>query len=110
MKRRTLRNWLLLSTAAWTVGTAASLLLLVLVPFLFDAPGADHNPATLSLAGSVACLPVCCLVSLALPWYFFRKDRTGPALIFALLPLIPLGAMALSFAALEFFFGGQLGR
>jgi len=76
---------------------------------LFDSPGSERNPATITLALSIALFPAFCLLAIVLSWRFFRKERARQAILMALLPAVPALVAVLSIAALEIFYGGRFG-
>ena len=49
-------------------GAATSLVLVMIVPFLFDAPGTEDQAATWTMAGAVLSAPVMCLLATAGVW------------------------------------------
>jgi hypothetical protein len=50
------------------VGIGCSLVLVMIVPFLFDAPGTEDQPATWAMAFAVLSAPVTCLLSIVAVW------------------------------------------
>jgi hypothetical protein len=109
IEQRTSRILLVIATCLWTVAGGASLLVAMFVPMLFDAPGSTSNLATLAFAGSVVLFPVACGAAVILSWLDFRRGRQRRALLFTLLPLLPVAAAFLSAVAHEAFSGGRLG-
>ncbi|MFM8658278.1 MAG: hypothetical protein ACKOD5_14270 [Chthoniobacterales bacterium] len=49
-------------------GAGTSLVLVAMVPFLFDAPGTEDQPATWAMALAVLSAPVMCLLSIIGVW------------------------------------------
>jgi len=48
--------------------TGVSLLLVTIVPFLFDAPGTESQPATWTMAAAVLSAPLMCLAAIVAVW------------------------------------------
>lgn len=46
----------------------ASVVLVIIVPFLFDAPGTESQTATWTMAGAVLSAPLMCLAAIAGVW------------------------------------------
>lgn len=55
-------------TALLLLGAAGSLMLVMIVPFLFDAPGTEDQAATWTMAGAVLSAPVMCLLAIVSVW------------------------------------------
>lgn len=55
-------------TALLLPGAAGSLMLVMIVPFLFDAPGTEDQAATWTMAGAVLSAPVMCLLAIVSVW------------------------------------------
>lgn len=94
------------SRAAWIVvsvcliGLAAvSLLPVMMVPMMFDAPGSETSPLTIAFALSVAAFPIFCLMGAALPWLFRRRKR---AVWLFLVPSVDVAAIIAVIVALQF--------
>ena len=49
-------------------GAATSILLVMIVPFLFDAPGTEDQTSTWIMAGAVLSAPIMCLLAIASVW------------------------------------------
>lgn len=47
---------------------AASLVTFLFIPFLFDAPGTEDQPAVWAMAGAILSFPLMCLVAIAGLW------------------------------------------
>ena len=106
---RWVRVGLIVATVIWTLLGAASLLVVMFVPLLFDAPGSTDNVFTVALAASVVLFPVACLASIAGSWIAFVKRSKRTSLWFALLPLVPVAIAFLAMVGHEAFAGGRLG-
>lgn len=66
MRKRVLAAILL--TALLLFGAAGSLMLVMIVPFLFDDPGTENQSATWTMAIAVLSAPVMCLLSIVGVW------------------------------------------
>ncbi|MFM8457998.1 MAG: hypothetical protein ACKOB0_03495 [Chthoniobacterales bacterium] len=72
-------------------GAGASLVLVTIVPFLFDAPGTEEQPATWAMALAVLSAPVMCLLSLLGVWIAsFPEGRSRWWYASLALPLLSL--------------------
>ena len=49
-------------------GAGMSLVLVMMIPFLFDAPGTEDQAATWTMAGAVLSAPVMCLLAIVGAW------------------------------------------
>ena len=49
-------------------GAGTSLVLVTIVPFLFDAPGTEDQAATWTMAGAILSAPLMCLLSIIGVW------------------------------------------
>ena len=49
-------------------GAATSLVMVMIVPFLFDAPGTEEQAATWTMAGAVLSAPLMCLAAIICAW------------------------------------------
>ena len=49
-------------------GAATSFVLVMIVPFLFDAPGTEEQVATWTMAGAILSAPIMCLLAIASVW------------------------------------------
>jgi hypothetical protein len=49
-------------------GAGTSLLLVMIVPFLFDAPGTEEQTATWTMAGAILSAPLMCLAATISVW------------------------------------------
>ena len=107
MKRTTVRNWLILATVTWGLAAPVSLVALLFSAFLFDAPGAGQSVRILTLVAGLALFPVACVAGTAAAWSLFGRDRGRPALLAALLPLVPLLVVVGSLAVTQLVFGGS---
>lgn len=64
-------------TALLLLGAAGSFLLVTIVPFLFDAPGSEDQPATWAMALAILSAPVMCLLAIVGVWIAaFPQGRT----------------------------------
>jgi len=64
-------------TALLVLGAAGSLMLVIIVPFLFDAPGTEDQPATWAMAFSILATPIMCLLAIVGVWIAaFPEGRT----------------------------------
>jgi hypothetical protein len=100
-----LRNiiWIVASIGLLAIG-AASLLPIIMLPMMFDAPGSDQNRVLYVLVATIAVFPVFCLIGAILPWLFRRKSFAGWLF---LLPVVDLVAIVATFLALGFFCQGR---
>lgn len=91
----------IVATAVWGVLLIPGLLGAALSVMFFDAPGSMSNPAAWTNALIVVSFPVLCLVSIAGSWMVWSVHRGRPrlhfpyaALVFALLPALPVAYFA----------------
>jgi hypothetical protein len=96
-------RWIVASLALIAIG-GMSLLPVIMLPMMFDAPGSDSNPITIALVVVIAAFPVFCLIGSVLPWIFRRRSFAG-WLFF--LPVVDLVLIVAAFFALGFFCGGR---
>ena len=106
---RWLRVVLILATVLWALAGAASLLVVLFVPMLFDAPGSTSDPFAVTLAVSIVLFPLACLVSIVGSWIGYRKRRLRGSILFALLPLLPVAGALFAMVGHEAFAGGRFG-
>ncbi len=76
-----------------------SLMPVMMVPMLFDAPGSETSPLTIAMALLVAAFPLFCLIGAGLPWLFRRRKRAGWLF---LVPLADVAAIIAVIAAMQF--------
>ncbi len=88
--------------AVWALVGLISVAPVVMVPFLFDAPGSESSRLTIAFAIAVALLPVCFLIG-AIVWWIARWRGA-----FFLIPLIDIAAIVAILVAIESFCGGNL--
>lgn len=69
---------------------AASLLVAMMTPFLFDAPGSTEIAALWTIFWGAIGLPVVFLATILLSWVLFLFKRNTAALLSTLLPLVYL--------------------
>jgi hypothetical protein len=82
-----------------------SLMPVMMVPMLFDAPGSETSRLTIAMALLVAAFPVCCLIGAALPWLFRHRKRAGWLF---LLPVADVAALIAVIVAMQYACRGQL--
>jgi len=66
MRRRVIAAIVL--TLLLLFGAATSLVLVMMVPFLFDAPGTEDQAATWTMAGAILSAPLMCLAATISVW------------------------------------------
>lgn len=66
MRRRVIAAIVL--TVLLLLGAATSLVLVTIVPFLFDAPGTEDQAATWIMAGAILSAPLMCLLAIISVW------------------------------------------
>lgn len=102
MQRKLL--WIVASVCL--IGLAlVSLMPVMMVPMMFDAPGSETSSLTIGMALLVAAFPLFCLIGAGLPWLFRRRKRA--AWLF-LLPLADVAAIIAVIAAMQFACQGRL--
>jgi hypothetical protein len=84
----------------WIAAGLVSIALAITTPFLFDAPGSESSPLTVTLAIAVAVLPPCFFASVVLRWVFRWKG-------FFLLPVLDLAVIGIDVVAIDRFCGGS---
>ena len=82
-----------------------SLMPVMMVPMLFDAPGSESSPLTIGMALLVAAFPLFCLLGAGLPWLLRRRKRA--AWLF-LVPLADVAAFIAVMVAMQYACQGQL--
>lgn len=58
----------ILLTVLLLFAAGSSLVLVMMVPFLFDAPGTEEQAATWTMAGAILAAPVMCLAATVCVW------------------------------------------
>ena len=82
----------------------ASLLPVMMLPMMFDAPGSESNRLLIALAAAIAIFPLLCLIGAVLPWLFRRRSF---ARWLFLPPLLDLALVIIGFVALGHFCHGN---
>lgn len=96
MRNKTL--WIVASVCL--IGLAVmSLMPVMMVPMMFDAPGSETSPLTIAMALLVAAFPVLCLIGAGLPWLFRRWKRAGWLF---LLPVVDVAALIAVIVAMQY--------
>ncbi|MCB0116733.1 MAG: hypothetical protein R2873_11960 [Caldilineaceae bacterium] len=67
---------------------AASSLMAMFSPMMFDAPGSTEDPAIWRTFYSIIAAPVITLIGIVASWIAFWLRRHGTALIIAILPIV----------------------
>ncbi|MFQ4139851.1 hypothetical protein PGN35_026410 [Nodosilinea sp. PGN35] len=105
---------LFIATVLLVVGAIAGFLPALMTPMMFDAPGALENPATVTLALSIATFPIVCVVALLLSWLVFLLPvfanlpyHYSLACGLTALPLINLAVATAALAWISYFNGGS---
>jgi len=84
-------------TAILLFGAAISLALVLIVPFLFDAPGTEDQTATWAMAFAILATPIMCLLAIVGVWIAaFPEGRTRWWYASLALPLLSLFAFWLA--------------
>ena len=96
-------GWIALSVGLIVVGLA-SLLPVMMLPMMFDAPGSESNRLLIALAVAVAAFPLLCLIGAVLPWLFWRRSF---ARWLFLPPALDLAFVIVGFVALQHFCQGN---
>lgn len=89
------------------IGCLAWPLLAYLSVFMFDAPGSLESQITGVLALSLVLYPIPAILGNIYFWYSFSRDRVRGYFFGCLVSVSGYAAIALSFAALEIFCGGN---
>ena len=91
MRKRVLAAILL--TVLLLLAAAGSLMMAMIVPFLFDAPGTEDQPATWAMALAVLSAPIMCLLAVVGVWFAaFPEGRSRWWYASLALPLLSLFA------------------
>jgi len=86
-----MKNFLwIAATLLWLGVAVVSLLGVLFLPMLFDAPGSEDNRRLQAIAACIVATPVLCLMAATLPWIFKHKRHVGWLF---LLPLLSLSAI-----------------
>lgn len=103
-----------IATVIWVLGAVVGALPALMTPMMFDSPGSLENPATVTLAISVATFPVVCILAVLLSWLVFLlpvfadlPHRYLWACGLMALPLINVATAGLALAWLSYFNGGS---
>ncbi len=86
----------------WVLIGLVSVAPVLMVPFLFDAPGSESSVLTIAFAIALALLPVCFLIG-AIVWWITRWR-----VAFFLIPLVNFVAIVAIMVAIESVCGGNL--
>jgi hypothetical protein len=57
-------------------GAGTSLVLVMMIPFLFDAPGTEDQAATWTMAGAILSAPLMCLLATICVWIALPERRS----------------------------------
>jgi len=94
-------GWAALS-AVYVFLALISVVPVVMLPMMFDAPGSEENGALIAAALFMATIPISCLLGAILPWIF--RKRTFAKKIF-LFPIFSFVGTVLAFLAAPSSFG-----
>lgn len=64
--------------------------MLLMSPMMFDAPGSTENSAVLFAFYSLLAFPVVTVISIALAWIFYSRNKLKLSLIISFLPFISM--------------------
>ena len=107
--RRSPKTWLVIATVIAVPGVVVGAGLALMSAMLFDAPGSENNRALIVLALSLVAFPIACLVSIPCAWVAYAKRRFRGAVLFSLLPLLPVASAIVGIVWLQFGYGGKFG-
>jgi len=96
-------GWIALSVGLVLIAVG-SLLPVVMLPMMFDAPGSESNRLLIALAAAIAAFPILCVVGAVLPWLFWRRSF---ARWLFLPPALDLTLIVMGFVALQYFCHGN---
>jgi len=93
----------IVASVVWGVLFFGGLLMAMMSPMMFDAPGSESNPRVVAMFASVVSFPILCLVSILATWLTWRFTRDSPAaarrrwtLFVAALPLLSVVAFGIA--------------
>jgi sterol desaturase/sphingolipid hydroxylase (fatty acid hydroxylase superfamily) len=86
---------LTIASVVWIVSLAPAAAALLMSPMAFDS---GESPEAWAMIWILLSYPVSVLVSLAGSWWAYARRRHRGALLFALLPLVPVAALFVLFA------------
>ena len=104
----TIRIKLAIGTIIWWLTAIPGVGMAMMAPMMFDAPGSQNNLMVVALAVSVFTYPVAAILAPILAWVAYGLSWPRAAWILILAPLLPMAAVFISFAVLEFGCGGML--
>lgn len=96
--------------ASWAVGALGVLgtFPALLSVMLFDAPGAEDQPATRFAAECLVMFPIACLVGINVGWSRFRQGQERAGLLIVCAPLLVVVLFVATLAYINVFHGGRL--
>jgi hypothetical protein len=83
----------LLIALGWLLAGAASVLPIIFLPMLFDAPGSDSNPGAIAFALGMLGFPLVCVVSAVTSLGARGRDQLRKAFLLLLIPLAHIGLL-----------------
>ena len=88
---RKLANWVVIGASiVWVPLGILSTVPAGFSVMMFDAPGADKNPATIALVFGLMSFPVACLFGVAISWKALRGEKFFQACLWTYLPFVSL--------------------
>lgn len=96
-----------IATAVWRPLGVLSVFPALFSVMLFDAPGSEHNLATIALASSLISFPYICWVSVSKSRAALNSEAFSIACLWSLLPLINLAIGSAGLAWISWFQGGK---
>jgi hypothetical protein len=94
-------------TLIFGFGVLVDLLLLMIAPMLFDAPGSQQSPYPWILVGAILLYPLLVAIGLGLGWRAYGRGEYGRAAKLALLPALAVALFVADIIALEVFCDGE---
>ena len=103
-----MKNLLIIINAIFGLATMLWLGGLLMIAFLFDAPGSQESPLTVSLAVSIASYPLFYILGLLWSIKIFKSGRKARAILVSLLPLISITWMIITVILIKLLCDGKL--
>lgn len=100
---------MIVATCVAVPATVIGAVLALMSAMFFDAPGSEHNPSLILLAGSLVAFPITCVVGIACAWIAFARHCYRGAIRFSLLPFLPVVTAIVGIVWLEVAYGGKFG-
>lgn len=107
MQKEKARLLLIIATSLFGLLLIPSLIMCMISPMLFDAPGSENNIFTWMLLLSVLSFPVLTITSIVLSWIFYSNKNYKVAVYCATTPLLSVALFILSIVLLEVSSGGK---